>query len=41
MEMFLYCGAVVAFYGTIGVFLIGRFLLSVIQYLKRNKKEDL
>lgn len=41
MGKFLFIGSLVALYGSIGVFLIGRFVLSVIQFLKRNGGKDL
>jgi hypothetical protein len=33
--------SLVVFYGGIGVFLIGRFLLSVIQFLVGHEEEEL
>jgi len=41
MERYLFFSSLVAFYGVLGVFLIGRFLLSVVQFLKRKGGKNL
>jgi hypothetical protein len=41
MGKYLFFASLVAFYGGIGVFLIGRFLLGVIQHFKRTEDDEL
>jgi hypothetical protein len=36
MDIYLYVGSMVATYGSIGLFLMGRWLLSLIRLVKRT-----